>query len=107
MKMLPARSNAAFRPSRAGKARRVVIPSVIAATVGAKIAPATAIRMSAVRTIGKVGAHAMATALIARAQVPPIMSPRLKCVASISAPIGVCRVMPMSPLTVNTAPIVA
>ena len=37
MKMFPARSKAAFRPSRAGRACCGVIPSVIAATVGAKI----------------------------------------------------------------------
>jgi hypothetical protein len=45
--------------------------------LGAKIAPATAIRMSALRTTGKVGAHAMASALAARAQVPAIIRPRL------------------------------
>jgi len=77
MKMFPARSKAAFRPRRAGKAGCVVIPSVIAATVGAKIAPATAIRMSALRMTGKVGAYAMASALTARAQVPTMIRLRL------------------------------
>ena len=78
---------------------------MIAATVGANTAPSTAMTMSAPSTTGMVGARAIATALTANAQTPPISSARLWRVASMKAPIGACSEIPISPLTVSTRPI--
>jgi hypothetical protein len=79
----------------------------MAATVGANTAPSTAIAMSAASTTGSVGTCAIASALAARAAMPARRRPRLCRVASISAPTGAWSEMPISPLTVSTAPMVA
>ena len=104
---LPIRSNATLRPSRAASLPGPTRPSVIAATVGANTPPSTAMTMSAASTTGTVGFHAIANAHPDRAPTPPIRSARFECVASMIKPIGVCMVIPMRPLTVRTAPIVA
>jgi hypothetical protein len=79
----------------------------MAATVGAKMAPSTAITMSAASTTGHVGMRSIATAAAANIPTPATSSPRLYRVASMNAPIGTCSEMPISPLIVSTAPICA
>jgi hypothetical protein len=89
------------------QASRPTIPSVMAATVGANTAPRTAMTISAASTKGTVGAQAIARALAVRAATPATSRPRLKRVESVSAPTGAWSAMPMSPLAVSTAPMVA
>src|SRR4051812_1668883 len=67
---LPARSNRALRPRRAAKSCDLTRPSVIAARVGAKRAPSTAMAISAVSTTGQIGLRSITTALRASNTTP-------------------------------------
>jgi hypothetical protein len=64
------------------------MPSVIAATAGPKMAPASALIVCAVITTEKFGAVAIAKALAVSTPTPATTTPRFQRVASMNAPTG-------------------
>ena len=104
---LPPWLKASLRPMRRANAFGPTIPSVMAASDGAKIEPAAPVKAFIAATAAKLPIQGNASDPSVTTMAAATRMPRLAVVPSTSAPAGVCASMPAMPPMDMTMPIEA